>query len=189
MSCPPFDESDASVSASSPASFTTIDSRTLTANVLLAPGDREPLAIVPPSVATTALVQAVAAWDDVTLAPYENSAVVFERQSKEIGHIQPNGFLSVPLPMSVRDALVDVATSIPYSSDPSGIITLHMETAADVRCGAFFLRLSYLYRSIIACRTPRHLAALRADVAALELPPRLHEMYEIALDRRAATFA
>lgn len=187
VTCPPAERMDSDRSASSPGSLINIDSRALTQRAVLPPGERNPLALVPPSVATTHLVQAVAGWEDVTLAPHEQSAVVFERAGKEIGHVRPDGFLAVPLPASIREALLTIPTSIPLSSDDAGAITLQMDTADDVQCGAFLLRLSYTYRSVIACKTSRELAALQVDVSALDLTGPLNNLYNDALARRAAT--
>ncbi|HHP7237138.1 MAG TPA: luciferase family protein [Longibacter sp.] len=187
MTCPPAERIDADATASSPGSLVDIDSRTLTLRAVLPPGKRDPLALVPPSVATTHLVQAVAGWEDVTLAPHEQSAVVFERAGKEVGHIRPDGFLAVPLPASIREALLTIPTSILLSSDDAGAVTLQMDTADDVQCGAFLLRLSYTYRSVVACKTSRELAALQVDVATLELSGPLQDLYDDALARRAAT--
>lgn len=190
VSCSPSELStDSSFAPVSATSFAGDDQRLLTAAALLAPGDRDPLALVPPSVSTRTLVRAVAAWDAVSLSPHEHSAVVFLRDGKEIGFLKPSGLLSVPLPESIRSVLLGMPTSIPITDGADGAIDLLMETPADVRCGAFLLRLSHVYRSVIACRSRRVLAALRTDIDVLDLPTPLADLYVDLLRRRATTFA
>ena len=165
-----------------------IDVRSLTARALTRPTEEPAVAPLPPSVSTTSLVRAVALWEDVTLCPHAERGVTFLRNRKEIGRVQPDGCVVVPFPDAIPRDLLGISGDRLFATGP-GAVTVRMETPAHLRCAAFLLHLSLLYRSIVTCRRLSTLVALSADVDRLQLPATVRRHYMHALARKADAFA
>lgn len=192
VSCPPLPSSSLTStdvpSTHAPPVVDSIDVRSLTARVLTRPTAEPAAATLPPSVSTTSLVRAVALWEDVTLSPHAERAVTFLQNGKEIGRVQPDGCVVVPLPDAIHRDLLGVTGNRLYTAGP-GAIRVRMETPDHLRCAAFLLHLSLLYRSIVTCRRLSMLVALSADVDRLQLPAIVRRHFMYALARKTDAFA
>jgi len=202
VSCPPLPSSSLSstdaTSADAPSTdapaphappvVDPIDVRSLTARVLTRPTEKPAAAPLPPSVSTTSLVRAVALWEGVTLSPHAERGVAFLQNGKEIGRVQPDGCVVVPLPEAIQRDLLRVTGNRLYTAGP-GAVRVRMDTPDHVRCAAFLLHLSLLYRSIVTCRRLSTLVALSADVDRLQLPATVRRHYMHALARKTDAFA
>ena len=162
---------------------------TLTVDAL-ALADAPDAAVLPPSVSTTALVQAVSQWDNVRLAPKAQQAVMFLLGEQEIGSVRPDGSVTVPFPAPICQTLMQTGSGAPSRFQMSNLnLQIEMRTSADVRCAAFLLHLSHLYRAIIASRSLGRLAALQAEISQLHLPAPLLAHYHHAMEHKADAFA
>lgn len=189
VSCPApstmLEPTSAATAATAPLA---INLHALTADTLLAPA-QPGASFLPPSVSTTSLVQAVAQWEGVRLSPNARRAVVFMLDDGEVGAVRPDGSVSIPFPEPIRDTLMQTGTDASRRFGGTLLsITVEMRTPADVRCAAFLLHLSYFYRTIIASRSVRGLAARRAELVQLDLPAPLRAHYLHALEHKAAAF-
>jgi hypothetical protein len=166
----------------------TAEFRTLTSDALT-PNEAPTATVLPPSVSTTTLVHAVSQWENVRLAPKSRQAVMFLLDDQEIGAVRPGGSVTVPLPTPMCQTLMNTSTDASRRFQMSNLVlAVEMHTAADVRCAAFLLHLSHLYRSIIASRSLRTLAALQAEILQLHLPAPLLAHFDHALEHKAAAF-
>lgn len=188
-------ESDAVATATQPALDSHIHLRMLTADFraltsdALAPEETPDAPVLPPSVSTTTLVHAVSQWENVRLAPKAREAVMFLLGEQEIGAVRPGGSVTVPLPTPICQTLMASSSDASRRFQMSNLtLTIEMRTSADVRCAAFLLHLSHLYRAIIASRSLRTLAALQAELSQLHLPAPLLAHYDHAMEHKAAAF-
>jgi hypothetical protein len=172
-----------------------LDVRTLTAEFraltsdALAPDEAPDAAVLPPSVSTTTLVHAVSQWENVRLAPKARQAVMFLLGEQEIGAVRPGGSVTVPLPTPICQTLMNGGSDASRRFQMSNLnLQIEMRTSADVRCAAFLLHLSHLYRAIIASRSLCTLAALQAELSQLHLPAPLLAHYDHAMEHKAAAF-
>jgi hypothetical protein len=94
------------------------------------------------------LVEQVAAWSGVTVAPHRFGGTEFRFGRGEIGHVHPGGLVDVPFPRPVRDRLVASGRARPHHVLPeSGWVSFRIRSDEDVAAALELLRLSYDVRA------------------------------------------
>src|SRR5690349_3356571 len=94
------------------------------------------------------LVEQVAAWPGVAVAPHRLGGTEFRFGRGEIGHVHPGGMVDVPFPRPVRDRLVASGRAKPHHVLPeSGWVSFSMRSDDDVSAALELLRLSYDVRA------------------------------------------
>src|SRR3990170_5004435 len=101
------------------------------------------------TVAVDALVGEVGNWADVEVMPEPRfGGPAFQLGRRQLGHLHDAGergaFADIPLPQSVRDALIAAGRARPHSAVPdSGWLTVPVRTASDLAGAVEVFRLAY----------------------------------------------
>lgn len=129
----------------------------------------------------------VRTWPGVTTAPHPFDAVEIQLGALEFGHMHRSGVLDIPFVRRLRNAVVDAGQASAHRWIPnSGWVTFEIRTAGDAAAALRLLRLSYLYRSIVAGGGELGYAAIEDELAVLDLEPRVREVFASILARRRA---
>src|ERR1700686_2406251 len=87
----------------------------------------------------------ISTWHEVSIHPHRFGGREFRFGSAEVGHIHIGGIVDIPLPRSVRDALLDEGLAEEHRSVPdSGWITFHVRSEDGLKHALWLMRLSYL---------------------------------------------
>lgn len=136
------------------------------------------------------VIEQVLTWPGVTMAPHQFDAVEFQLDDTEFGHLNRNGRLDVPFVRRIRNALVDEGAADVHPWVPnSGWLTYEVAGHDDTDHALYLLRLSYLYRTIVARGGDFDFEALRSELDGLGLSPRLAEVFDGLLSRRLESTA
>src|SRR3954454_21137236 len=96
-----------------------------------------------------ALVGEVSNWEGVEPATEPRfGGPMFQVGRRQLGHLHDAGergaFADIPLPLAVRDRLIEEGRSRPHSAMPdSGWLTVPVRTAADVEGAVEVIRIAY----------------------------------------------
>ena len=114
------------------------------------------------------VIEAVAAFPDVSAAPHRFCGIEFNLGSVEIGHIHVgNGMVDIPYPRRIRDVLIADGLVQPHHLLPdSGWITTFVRLEADVERIISLYHLSYVQKRFRR-RADRETDAYHAAVGAL----------------------
>lgn len=93
-----------------------------------------------------AIVSRVTEWDGVTAESRRNGRVEFVWAGEDIGHVDDDGSLDLPLSSPVRAALVEGGRTEPHPTYPTtGWTTFQVRSEADVDEAVRLLRLAYVH--------------------------------------------
>jgi hypothetical protein len=134
------------------------------------------------------LEQEICAWPQVTVSPHRFGGREFRFRSAEIGHIHAGGILDVPLPRTIRDALLEEGLAEEHHWVPdSGWITFRIRAESDLHHALWLMRLSYSRYLLKTAANPHQtLEELSRD---LDLNPRLRSLLEAFLPVSASRIA
>lgn len=80
------------------------------------------------------ILDAVCAWEGVSVAPHRFGGVEVRYGTRELGHIHGNDLADLPFPMAVRNELIQQGSAQPHHILPnSGWVSVPMNSAADVQ--------------------------------------------------------
>jgi hypothetical protein len=100
----------------------------------------------------------VSAWQDVSIHSHRLGGTEFQFGAAEVGHVHTNGTVDIPLPRSVRDALLARGLAEEHRWVPnSGWITFRMRREEDLSHALWLMRLSYLRYALKRSTDPQKL--------------------------------
>ncbi len=92
----------------------------------------------------------VTEWPEVHTRPHRFGGYEFTLREREVGHLHDNGFLDIPFPRRLRDALVDEGRTGTHHLYPdSGWTTYRVNSPANVSQAVELLRLAYLHHCCV----------------------------------------
>lgn len=121
---------------------------------------------------STAIRDAVTAWDGVQTAPHRFGGIEFNlvagNRVIEIGHVHGNSMVDIPFTRKIRDILVaEGKTSEHHLLPETGWSSFYLRSEADVERAIWLLRVSYLQKLKSARSRPVELD-LEREIAQLE---------------------
>ncbi|MFC7176863.1 luciferase family protein [Halosegnis marinus] len=128
-----------------------------------------------------AIVSRASEWDGVTTATRRGGRVEFVYDGEDIGHIDDDGSLDLPLSIPVREALVAAGRTHAHPTYPkTGWTTFDIRGQDDVEEAVRLLRLAYVYYVLEASNDDGRAAladsiALDAEMAAFDASDDLRE--------------
>lgn len=124
------------------------------------------------------VIEAVSAWEGISVEPHRFGGREFKLGKVEIGHIHRGGMLDIPYTVPLREALVaEGKTGLHHLLAESGWTTFYVHTAEQVEQGLWLLKISLLQKSLSRARhDPEKAAHLEALATALELSPALKNL-------------
>src|SRR5437764_13202189 len=100
----------------------------------------------------------VSTWPHVSIHPHRFGGIEFRFRDAEVGHIHIGGFVDIPFPRSVRDALLADGLAEEHHWVPnSGWITFRIRSEEDLSHALWLMRLSYLRYALKKAADPREL--------------------------------
>jgi luciferase-like monooxygenase len=104
------------------------------------------------------LEEEVSKWLNVSVHPHRFGGMEFRFRDAEVGHVHTNGILDIPLPRSVRDALLAEGLAEEHHWVPnSGWITFKIRSEENLTHALWLMRLSYLRYALKTAIDPRKL--------------------------------
>src|SRR2546422_10803736 len=86
----------------------------------------------------------ISTWANISVHPHRFGGREFRLGSAEVGHVHTGGIVDVPLPRSIRDALLAEGLAEEHRRVPnSGWITFHVPSEADLKQTFSLTRPSY----------------------------------------------
>lgn len=85
----------------------------------------------------------VLTWPGVTREAGRFNSVSFTVGRREIGHVHRNGVADLPFPRAVYDELIASGRARPHQAGVSGVVSVWLETPADVERAIALLRMNY----------------------------------------------
>jgi hypothetical protein len=123
------------------------------------------------------LEEEVSGWQNVSVHPHRFGGMEFRFGDAEIGHVHTNGFVDIPFPRSVRDALLADNLAEEHHWVPnSGWTTFRMRSEEDLSHALWLMRLSYFRYALKTTADPRKL--LEHESQQLRLSPRFKLLLE-----------
>jgi hypothetical protein len=130
------------------------------------------------------LEEEVSAWPQISVQAHRFGGREFRFGSAEVGHVHQGGMVDIPLPRSVRDALLAEGLAEEHRWVPnSGWITFHVRREEDFNHAVWLLRLSYLRYAMKAAPDPREL--LDRQSQELDLSPHFRSLLKALLSVKA----
>ena len=130
------------------------------------------------------LEEEVSAWPQISVHAHRFGGREFRFGSAEIGHVHQGGMVDIPLPRSVRDALLAEGLAEEHRWVPnSGWITFHVRSEEDFNHAVWLLRLSYLRYAMKAAPDPCEL--LDRQSQELDLSPHFRSLLKALLPAKA----
>lgn len=119
----------------------------------------------------------VSSWAEVSVGPHRFGGREFRFGDAEIGHIHEGGILDIPLPRSVRDALLVEGLAAEHHWVPnSGWITYRVRGENGLQHALWLMRLSYLRYALKQAENGTNL--LEREKKQLGLSPRFQSLLE-----------
>ena len=104
------------------------------------------------------LEEEISAWSNISAHPHRFGGREFLFGRAEVGHLHTGGIVDIPLPRSVRDALLAEGLAEEHHWVPnSGWITFRIRGEQDFSHALWLMRLSYLRYALKAAADPQRL--------------------------------
>jgi len=93
---------------------------------------------------TAQIVDEVAGWDGVSVAPHRFGGIEFRVGRRELGHLHGDRLADLPFPVRVREQLVAAGRAQPHHIHPeSGWVSYYIRDVTDVAAVVALFRLNY----------------------------------------------
>jgi hypothetical protein len=104
------------------------------------------------------LEDTVASWPQVSVHPHRFGGREFRYANAEVGQVHDGGIVDIPLPRSIRDALLMEGLAEEHRWAPnSGWVTYRIRSNEDLQHAVWLMRLSYFRYAIKSADDPREL--------------------------------
>ena len=123
------------------------------------------------------LEEQVSAWANISVHPHRFGGREFRFARAEVGHVHTGGIVDIPLPRTVRDALLEEGLAEEHRWVPnSGWITFRIRNDEDLHHAVWLMRLSYLRYALKSASDPRKVFERESED--LHLSPRFKSLLE-----------
>ena len=130
------------------------------------------------------LEEQVSAWANISVHPHRFGGREFRCARAEVGHVHTGGIVDIPLPRTVRDALLEEGLAEEHRWVPnSGWITFRIRNDEDLHHAVWLMRLSYLRYALKSASDPRKVFERESED--LHLSPRFKSLLEPVVPKTA----